>query len=93
MGCWSKEIKAAYFPGNEISFFSGGTARNTGDLIKKKRTERSLHAIIEEKIRREFMENIVFIIVMEGCAVLFLYLGFLLWKKQQIQQGYLLKQG
>ena len=30
---------------------------------------------------------------MEGCAVLFLYLGFLLWKKQQIQQGYLLKQG
>ena len=31
------------------------------------------------------MENIVFIIVMEGCAVLFLYLGFLLWKKQQIQ--------
>ena len=41
----------------------------------------------------KFMENIVFIIVMEGCAVLFLYLGFLLWKKQQIQQGYLLKQG
>ena len=39
------------------------------------------------------MENIVFIIVMEGCAVLFLYLGFLLWKKQQIQEGYLLKQG
>ncbi len=39
------------------------------------------------------MEHIVFIIVMEGCAVLFLYLGFLLWKKQKIQQGYLLKLG
>ena len=32
-------------------------ARNTGDLIKKKRTERSLHAIIEEKIRRNLWKT------------------------------------
>ena len=33
------------------------------------------------------MENIVFIIVMEGCAVLFLYLGFLLWKSSKYNKG------
>lgn len=57
MGCWSKEIKAVLLSrGRDICLFCG-TARNTGDLIKKKRTERSLHAIIEEKIRRNLWKT------------------------------------
>ena len=30
------------------------------------------------------MENIIFFLIMEGCSVLFLCLGFLLWKKEKI---------
>ena len=30
------------------------------------------------------MENIIFFLIMEGCSILFLYLGFLLWKKERI---------
>lgn len=57
MGCWSKEIKAALLSRERDTFLFCGTARNTGDLIKKKRTERSLHAIIEEKIRRNLWKT------------------------------------
>ena len=57
MGCWSKEIKAALLSrGRDICPFCG-TDRNTGNLIQKKRTERSLHAIIEEKIRRNLWKT------------------------------------
>lgn len=31
-----------------------------------------------------FMEYIIFFFVMEGCSVLFFYLGFLIWKKERI---------
>lgn len=34
--------------------------------------------------RKGGMENIIFVIIMEGCSALFLYLGFLLWKKEKI---------
>lgn len=57
MGCWSKEIKAALLSRERDIFLFCGAARNTGDLIKKKRTERSLHAIIEEKIRRNLWKT------------------------------------
>ncbi len=30
------------------------------------------------------MENIIFLLIMEGCSALFLYLGYLLWKKEKI---------
>lgn len=30
------------------------------------------------------MENIVFLLIMEGCSALCFYLGFLLWKKKKI---------
>lgn len=30
------------------------------------------------------MENLIFFLIMEACAALFLYLGFLLWKKEKI---------
>ena len=30
------------------------------------------------------MEYIIFFFVMEGCSVLFFYLGFLIWKKERI---------
>lgn len=30
------------------------------------------------------MENIIFFLIMEVCSALFLYLGFLLWKKEKI---------
>ena len=57
MGCWSKEIKAVLLSRGRDICPVCGTARNTGDLIKKKRTERSLHAIIEEKIRRNLWKT------------------------------------
>lgn len=57
MGCWSKEIKAVLLSrGRDICPFCG-TDRNTGNLIQKKRTERLLHAIIEEKIRRNLWKT------------------------------------
>ena len=31
------------------------------------------------------MGNIIFVIIVEGCGVLFLYLGFLLWRKGKIE--------
>ena len=49
--------KAALLSRERDIFLFCGTARNTGDLIKKKRTERSLHAIIEEKIRRNLWKT------------------------------------
>ena len=57
MGCWSKEIKAALLSRGRDIFLFCGTDRNTGNLIQKKRTERSLHAIIEEKIRRNLWKT------------------------------------
>ena len=42
-----------------------------------------LSYLIDEREYRN-MENIIFFLIMEGCSVLFLYLGFLLWKKEKI---------
>ena len=31
------------------------------------------------------MDNIIFFLIAEGCSLLFLYLGFLLWEKRKIE--------